>query len=441
MEFWIKAAQFILSLSLIVVLHEMGHFLPARWFGTRVERFFLFFDPKFALWKRKIGDTVYGIGWIPLGGYVKIAGMVDESMDREQMARPPEPWEFRAKPAWQRLIIMVGGVTVNLVLGMLIYIGVLFVWGKEYLPAENLTYGVQPSSLMKEMGFRDGDRILALEGERVKSIDDVGRKILLDDARIITIEREGKELEMVLPTDISDQVLERNEKVLFAPGVPFYVDSMVPDGNAVKSELRKGDRLVGVAGQPTPYFTQFSETVGKHAGSQVMVQVIRAGRELEIPVEVSAAGKIGVFNRPLNAYFEFENEQFGFLASIPAGIAYGWSTLSGYVSSLKLLFSSSGVKQLGGFGAIGSLYSPTWDWQRFWEMTAFLSVALAFMNILPIPALDGGHAMFLTYEIITRRQPNQKVLEYAQVAGMVFLLALILFSNGNDVVKWLSGKM
>ncbi|MBK6626969.1 MAG: RIP metalloprotease RseP [Flavobacteriales bacterium] len=441
MEFLIKAGQLILSLSILVTLHELGHFVPARLFGTRVEKFFLFFDWKFALWKRQVGDTVFGIGWIPLGGYVKISGMIDESMDREQMAQAPQPWEFRAKPAWQRLIIMVGGVTVNLLLGMLIYIAVLFTWGRDYLPLENATYGLHPSSVIKEQGMADGDRIIAVEGHAVRSIEELGKAILIDEARTLTIDRQGRTTDITLSTDVADRILDRNEKTLFTPCVPFFVDSILPDGTAKDSELRKGDRLIAVNGASTPWFAQFREAVGELKGQQATIGVLRGSDTLQLPVLVSDQGLIGVGNRPPEAYFTFAKERYGLLESIPAGIAYGWNTLGGYVSSLKLLFSASGVKQMGGFGSIGGLFSPAWDWQVFWNMTAFLSIILAFMNILPIPALDGGHVVFLLYEMVFRRTPNQKVLEVAQMVGMVLLLGLILFANGNDVVKWLTGRL
>ncbi|MCB9168829.1 MAG: RIP metalloprotease RseP [Flavobacteriales bacterium] len=441
MVFLIKAAQLVLSLSILVVLHEMGHFIPARIFKTRVEKFFLFFDPWFALWKRKIGETVYGIGWVPLGGYVKISGMVDESMDREQLAKPPEPWEFRAKPTWQRLIIMVGGVTVNLLLGMVIYIAILFVWGREYLPLQNMAYGVHPSELMRQEGFQEGDRIVGLAEHPVTTLEDVGKAILLDGARVVEVERNGKHRFIHLSDDVEEKILDRNEKVLFLPTVPFFVDTILPNGTAAKSDLRRNDRLIGVNDRSTPYFGQFRDALADLKGQQVSLSVLRGHDTLRLPVSVSEEGLIGVGNRSADAYFTFAHERFGLARSIPAGIQYGLSTLGGYISSMKLLFSSSGVKQVGGFGAIGSLFAPQWDWQRFWEMTAFLSIVLAFMNILPIPALDGGHVMFLLYEMITRRRPDQKVLEYAQLAGMVLLLALILFANGNDVLRWISGRL
>ena len=441
MEFLIKATQLILSLSILVVLHELGHFVPARLFGTRVEKFFLFFDAGFALWKKKIGDTVFGIGWIPFGGYVKISGMIDESMDKDQLSKPPEPWEFRSKPAWQRLIIMVGGVTVNLLLGMLIYIGILWVWGRDYLPLASTTYGVEPSAVMVEEGFRPGDRILGVEGHDVRSVDELGKAILIGEARSVQVERDGRRETITLSGDVDERILDRKEKVLFLPRVPFVIDSLVPGSGAAASTLRVGDRVIGVGGRETPYFADFQRTVRDLSGQWTFVDVERDGKRQSMLVEVSERGAIGAYNTPLDEQFELAHQDYGFTAAIPAGIAYGWNTLSDYVSSLKLLFSPAGASQIGGFGVIGSLFPSDWDWQRFWEMTAFLSIILAFMNILPIPALDGGHVMFLLYEMLTRRPPNQKVLEVAQMVGMVLLLSLILFANGNDVVKWFTGEL
>ncbi|MBL7962876.1 MAG: RIP metalloprotease RseP [Flavobacteriales bacterium] len=442
MEFLIKAAQLILSLSILVVLHELGHFIPARLFKTRVEKFFLFFDPWFALWKKKVGDTVYGIGWLPLGGYVKISGMVDESMDKDQMARPPEPWEFRSKPAWQRLIIMVGGVTVNLLLGLFLYTLVLFVWGREYLPLERMTWGVHPAEVMQEQGFRDGDKILSVGEHEVKALEDVGKAILIDGERSVTVGRDGELVTLTLDGEVHELILEKRVKSLFTPCIPFVIDSIVQGKNAEKSGgFRKGDRVMAVDTVPTPYFADFVKAVKDRKGKSVVVGVERAGAGLvEVTVDVDENGQVGLGNQPLDKLFELEREHYSLAASIPAGIRYGVETLGGYVSSLKLLFTRSGAQQIGGFGAIGSLFSPVWDWQRFWEMTAFLSIVLAFMNILPIPALDGGHVLFLLYEMVTRRTPSQKVLEYAQMVGMVLLLGLVLFANGNDLFRWISGK-
>ncbi len=429
-----QGLQLILSLSLLVILHELGHFIPARAFRTRVEKFYLFFDLKFALWKRTIKGTEFGIGWIPLGGYVKIAGMIDESMDKEQMQQPPQPWEFRAKPAWQRLIIMLGGVTVNLLLGLAIYAMVLFVWGRDYLPLGNETYGVMPSEVMKEQGVLPGDRILAIDGERKQTLQDIGRAILIDDARILTIDRGGKEMNVVLSTDVHEKILDRKEKVLFVPRIPFVVDSLARGGNAEKSGgFRKADRIVGINGAPAPFFSDFVEAVGELKGRTVNVEVVREGTKLLVPVEVDDNGRIGIYNQGLDKQFTLATERYTFLGSIPAGIKYGLEILGGYARSLKLVFSSSGVKQMGGFGTIGGLFGRWGDWQTFWETTAFISIVLAFMNVLPIPALDGGHVMFLLYEMVARKPAPQRVMEVAQMIGMAFILLLILYANGNDI--------
>ena len=440
MDILIKGAQLILSLSILVVLHELGHFIPARLFGTRVEKFYLFFDPWFSLWKRNWKGTEFGIGWIPFGGYVKISGMVDESMDKEQMAKPPEPWEFRSKPAWQRLIIMVGGVTVNLLLGMAIYIGILFTWGRDYMPLDEVKYGVHASPVMEAQGVQDGDRILAVGGVAPKTLEEVTRAILIDEARELTILRKGEQLKLALSPAVHDSILASGEKVLFSPRVPFVVDTVMAGGPAAAAGMQKGDRILAVDNANAQYYTDLREALGERKGKEVSMKVQRDSARIELRMTVSDDGTVGIGNQPPSAFFTLEHESFGFFSAVPAGISYGLETLSGYVRSLKLLFSSTGAGQIGGFGAIGGLFSPTWDWQVFWNMTAFLSIILAFMNILPIPALDGGHVVFLLYEMVTGRPPNQRVLEVAQMVGMVLLLGLILFANGNDLFKALTGR-
>ncbi|MBK6341594.1 MAG: RIP metalloprotease RseP [Flavobacteriales bacterium] len=441
MEILIKGAQLILSLSILVTLHELGHYLPARWFKTRVEKFYLFFDPWFSLVKKKIGDTEFGIGWIPFGGYVKISGMVDESMDKAQMAKPAEPWEFRSKPAWQRLIIMVGGVTVNLLLGMLIYIGILWVWGRDYLPNENAIYGVHVSKTLEAQGMRDGDRIISVNGKAPKSIGEAQAAIMLDDARDLVIDRNGEEVRITLPTGFSQMAVDSGEKALMWVRVPFFIDSIIPGGGASRSALREGDRMLSIEGVPTPFDRDFRKELIKRKDDYAVIGYERDGRQDLAVVHVSAKGEIKAYPMSYDSLvalghaFNTVHEDFSFVRSIPAGISSGIETLGGYVSSLKFLFSKSGAEQIGGFGAIGGLFSPTWDWQVFWSMTAFLSIILAFMNILPIPALDGGHVVFLLYEMATGRPPHQRVLEVAQMIGMVLLLGLILFANGNDLFK------
>lgn len=450
MEVLIYAGQLILGLSILVALHEFGHFLPAKLFGMRVEKFFLFFDWPRALFKKKIGDTVYGVGALPFGGYVKIAGMVDESLDAEQkerMQRPPEPWEFRAKPVWQRLIVMVGGVTVNVLLAFAIYAMVLFVWGREYLPVKNLTYGVTPSALMQGEGFRDGDKILDVGGHEPKTLGDLSLAILIDGAREVTVEREDAEgnvekKRIELSADIQERILESNDKQLFSPRFPFFVDSVLAGNNAAKTgSFRKGDRIIAVNGQPARYFHDFVEAVKNKKGQMVEVTLLREGHQVNVPVEVGEDGIVGLQPRSPAEYFKFETESYGFLASIPAGIKFGWQRLMDNINSFKLLGSKAGMKQMGGLIAMSKAYGPQWVWQRFWEMTAFLSLALAVLNILPIPALDGGHVVFLLYEAVARKPAPAKVLEYAQMAGMAFLLTLILAVNGHDIIKLFTGNL
>lgn len=432
MEIIIKVSQFLLSLSILIVLHELGHFIPAKLFKTRVEKFYLFFDPYFSLFKKKVGDTEYGVGWLPLGGYVKISGMIDESMDREQMAQPPKPWEFRSKPAWQRLIIMVGGVTVNVFLAFFIYAMMLFAWGKEYIPVENLSYGVYADSLMLDNGFEHGDKILGLEGADIQTLNDVNASVLFGGERTISIERNGSRKEITLPDDIEQAMLKSGRQTLFSVRYPSVVDITGPGSNAEKAGLLPGDQILEVDGNDASFFPDMSYVLANYKEDSVSIKLSRNGELISLDALVSADGLLG-FNPKM--VLDIETVKYGFLESFPAGVAYGWSRLTDYVQSLKLLFSGEGVKQVGGFITIGKLFGATWDWQRFWNMTAFLSIILAVMNILPIPALDGGHAMFLLYEMVSGRTPNQKVMEYAQLVGIALLLTLLIYANGMDIFR------
>lgn len=435
MEIFIKAAQLILSLSILVVLHELGHFIPAKLFKTRVERFYLFFNPWFSLFKKKIGETEYGIGWLPVGGYVKIAGMIDESMDIEQLKQPPQDWEFRAKPIWQRFIIMVGGVTVNLLLGMAIYAMILFVWGREYLPLENVKYGVVCDSILLQHGFQDGDKILKVGNKKPEDLVEAGKLILIKGEREISIERNGEEKIIHLPQNIEQELLENRVKSLFEPRVLFIIDTVLHGTPAAISGIQKGDKIIGINDLQTPFFNDFKKEIVKHKGEKIFVLVERNEEIRKIEIAVTAEGTIGVGNLLPLKYFETKKHQYGFFESIPAGITYGVNTLTSYVQSMKLVFTAAGAKQIGGFGSIGGLFSPVWDWESFWNLTALISIILAFMNILPIPALDGGHVVFLFYEMITKRKPHDKVLEYAQIAGMVILFSLLIYANGNDIAR------
>jgi regulator of sigma E protease len=436
MDIWIKTGQLLLSLSIIVVLHELGHFLPAKYFRTRVEKFYLFFNPWFSVWKKKIGETEYGLGWLPLGGYVKIAGMVDESMDKEQMEKPAESWEFRAKPAWQRLIIITGGVIVNLLLGMFIYAMIMFTWGSEKLPVKNASYGYEVDPVLVDLGFENGDIPIRFGDEVPVYFSDLGKTLVLSDSREVEVIRNANQVVFQMPEDWRDQLLEKN-KSLFSPLVPFYADTIIPGGGAAESQMKKGDLIIAINGIPSMYFNTFKKEIQAFASQEIQLSVLRNNDTLTFPVQVSDAATIGVGPGNIFNEFKLETQTYTFFEAIPAGIKHGTNTLVGYVSSLKLLFTKSGAKQMGGFGTIGSLFPSTWDWQSFWSMTALISIILAFMNILPIPALDGGHAVFILYEMVTGRTPNQKVLEYAQMVGMILLLGLVLFANLNDIYKFI----
>lgn len=435
----IQAAQLIMSLSILVILHEFGHFLPARIFGIRVEKFYLFFDPKFSLFKIKKGDTEYGIGWLPLGGYVKLSGMMDESMDKEQLKEEPKPWEFRSKPAWQRLIVMVGGVVVNVILGMMIYSMILFVWGKEYIPAKSAKYGMYYTEVAKEVGFKDGDKVIALNNEPIAdniTYGDILNQLLLNsDLKTVTVDNEGEERVVHIPNDFPKRVLASEKKGLFTFRVPFYVDSIVDGSPTIVAGLKKNDRVIGINNVDVPYFQDFSREVEKFKGEKIDLKVERNGQELVLPVELTEEGKLMVFNRHPSKYFDVVTKEYSFVESIPAGINEAVGKINWYIDQFSLVFTKEGAKSIGGFGAIGSMFEKKWVWHVFWERTAFISLILAFMNILPIPALDGGHVMFLLYEIVSGRKPGEKFLEYAQIAGFVLLLSLMLFANGNDLFR------
>lgn len=444
-----KAAQLILSLSLIVILHEFGHYLPAKIFKCRVEKFFLFFDPWFALIKKKVGETVYGIGWLPLGGYVKIAGMVDESMDKEQMKQPPQPWEFRSKPAWQRLIIMLGGVTMNILMAFMIYAMILYTWGEKKIPMSGLTYGVSVSdSLMYEMGFRNGDKILSVNGESITYFDDLTKKLLLGEK--VEIERDGVKQTINLPVNLIGKLVEKKRTGLpfFLPRVPVIADVIPDTSNAYKAGLKRLDQITAVDGIATPFYEEYKKAVDAHKGEMVTLTVDRNGATDTLHANVTKDGALGFYRifdpetMDSLGLIKIERKEYSFLASFPAGVHLAGETLGSYIDQFKKVLSpkTGAYKGVGGFKAIGSIFPSMWDWQSFWTITAFLSVILAFMNILPIPALDGGHVLFTLLEMITGRKPSQKVLEYAQVIGMVLLLGLMIYANGNDWFGWGRGK-
>ena len=438
MDILIITTQLILSLSIIVVLHEMGHFIPAKLFKTRVEKFYLFFNPWFSLFKVKKGETEYGLGWLPLGGFVKISGMIDESMDKEQMAKPPEPWEFRSKPPWQRLIIMTGGVIVNLILGIVIYIFALFTWGDDYIPNENLTYGIACDSLMLAQGFKDGDKILTIEGEKSEYFDHVLKDILIHDGRKIEVLRDGKPFMIELPEDIDYTIIGAGLKAPLTIRYPNVVDSIHPNTPAEKVGLQKGDSIVAINNEATIFAHDFGKVMNEVEGNKIDLTFYRDGIEKTVNVEIDEDKIIGFQRKDLigeSGYVKKRHISYSFGEAIPAGTARGFTQLQDYALQLKYLFSSAGIKQVGGFGTFAKLFGYQWDWNNFWRMTAFISIILALMNILPIPALDGGHVMFLLYEMVAGRPPNQKIMEYAQIVGMVLLLGLVLYANGNDIVR------
>ena len=436
MEILIQASQLLLSLSILVILHEAGHFIPAKLFKTRVEKFYLFFDPWFSLFKFKKGGTEYGIGWLPLGGYVKISGMIDESMDKEQMKQPAQPWEFRSKPAWQRLIIMLGGVTVNVILGILIYIMVMFVWGREYMAPENMTYGVYADSTAQSFGFESGDKIVKVGGLPVKKFSDVQINILLDDDKTVTVDRNGSLMDLEMPKGTVAKMLEKQQPFLQIAVLP-KIGSVSKGSNAEKGGLIEGDLITEVNGVQVSFWRDLIKEIQKNKSKTVNIKVARNGSSIPLQVEVSEGGTIGVGVLELDKQLTFSVEKYTFAQSIPEGFKEAYNKFDSYLKQMKLMFTpeTGAYKSMGGFITIGKAFSTTWDWERFWNFTAFLSIILAIMNILPIPALDGGHVMFLLYEIIVGKPAPEKFMEYAQIAGIVILLSLMLFANGNDILK------
>lgn len=432
----IKGIQLLLSLSILVVLHELGHFIPAKLFKTKVEKFYLFFDVNFALFKKKIGETEYGIGWLPLGGYVKIAGMIDESMDTEQMKQPPQPWEFRSKPAWQRLIIMLGGVTVNIVLGFLIYMMILFVWGKEVLPTEDAPKGFRVSAIAEEIGFQNGDQVLSVNGKPLEHVMDVNRHLFLRSPKTVeVIHTNGVKESIAIPEDFGSRMFESGELFPLSPVQSVYVDSLYPANPAEKAGIKVGDILVSFDGIPINDIRDIkSEKL--QAQDSVVFQLIRENQEKNITVFPTENATLGFIVKP-KVNINTTHVDLNIKQSIVQGFDYGYWTLHDYVAQFKYIFTKKGATQVGGFGAIGNLFPSKWNWQGFWSSTALISIILAFMNVLPIPALDGGHVMFLLYEIISGRKPNDKFMEYAQMFGFLLLIALVLFANGNDVYRWL----
>jgi len=434
MDVIIKIAQLLVSLSILIVLHELGHFTLARIFKVRVEKFYLFFDAGFSLFRKKIGDTEYGIGWLPLGGYVKISGMIDESMDREQMKQPPQPHEFRSKKAWQRLLIMLGGVIVNFLLALLIYILVFFKWGEEYVPVDRLEYGYMFVDEFKALGLENGDKVLALDGEKVERWNLIHHDIVVNEPQVIQVERDGALLDINIPEGMTSKLLKL--EYTMEPRVPCEVGMLLEKGNMINSGIKLDDRIIGVDNTPIKFYDEFMDATGQKANTSFDLTVLRDVDTIFIQAATDGEGKFGFYKKNYGNYFETIVVKYSFLQSIPAGINRGFEISGSYLKQLKMLFKpeTKAYEELGGFIKIGSIFSSTWDWERFWNMTAFLSIILAIMNVLPIPALDGGHVTFLLFEIVSGRKPGDKFMEYAQIVGMILLLSLLLYANLNDII-------
>ena len=488
--FLIRALQLILSLSILVVLHEFGHFAFARLFKVRVEKFYMFFNPNFSLirakkingkwdvkffsknvapkervkldaygkevvdskgkpvmeqipesefpegdWRKYPESTEWGIGWLPLGGYCSIAGMVDETKSLSDLASEPQPWEYRSRSVWQRLPIITGGVLVNFILAMIIYSAILFTWGKEDLPLKNAKYGLNFSKVLIEYGFQNGDNILKVDGKSVENQSDLVESILIEGKQNITVARDKQLIDLTLPKDLNQKVLAAGEKDFISIRYPFVIAEIASGSPAEKAKLQSGDSITGLNGKKMTIFQDIATELDASKNTHVTLDFVRNGKAMQSEVELTETGKLGVGVQSPSKYLKVNHIKYGFFAAIPAGINYSWETLTSYVKQFKLVFTKEGSKQLGGFGSIGKMFLPTWDWQVFWNMTALLSVILAFMNILPIPMLDGGYVLFLIYEMITGKKPSDKFMEYAQTAGMLLLFGLLLYANGNDLFK------
>ena len=460
--FLIRLLQFMLAIGLLVLLHEGGHFFFAKLFGVRVDKFYLFFDPSIwkwdgslFKWKPKGSDTQYGVGWLPLGGYCKIAGMIDESFDTEQMKQPEQPWEFRAKPAWQRLLIMIGGVLVNFLLALFIYSMILFYWGDTYIPVKDMTLGMKFNQEAKALGFQDGDILLGTNKGTFKEFSaDLYRD--LSEATRVDLIRDGKEMSLTLPGDLNLLGMLKAEPSFVRPLIPAVIDSVMADSPASECGLQQGDEIIAINDKPVDSYNEFTDQIGiledMMTGAKTQADSLKirtatlvvsradesgAKRVDTLAVTLSPELKVGFFVKTIAGIYEPYTREYGFFESIPAGIAYGWNVLAGYVGDMKYVFTADGAKSLGGFGAIGSLFPPMWDWYLFWKMTAFLSIILAFMNILPIPALDGGHVLFLVYEMVTRRKPSETFMIRAEYVGFGILILLMVVANLNDILRWL----
>lgn len=452
-SFLIKAAQLIVAFGLLVIVHEFGHYIFARMFGIRVEKFYIFFDPWFSLFKykpkKKQGtenkaswrDTEYGIGWLPLGGYCKIAGMIDESMDKEQMAQPVQPWEFRAKPAWQRLLVMVAGVVFNFLLAIIIYAGIAYAWGDKYIQFDDAEYGMKfYSETAHDMGFRDGDILISADGKALDAADFGLATQQVLEADKVEVLRGGLPTTIDIPENallaVSNELRDHEDRVFMTYRFPVVVKDVVAGQAAIDAGMKAGDRIVAIDGERTETWDVFSEVLAKKPNKDIAITFVRGGKEQTVNLHTSESGKIGIQLTPIDEIFRTQTIEYDLFQSIPRGIEIGVDKLTSYVSQMKYIFTKEGAQSLGGFGAIGDMFPSEWSWYHFWFITAFISVALAFMNILPIPALDGGHVMFVLYEMITGRQPSQKVMEYSTMIGLGLLFLLLFYANANDIYRF-----
>lgn len=478
--FWIKAFELIVSLSLLVFVHELGHYMWARFFKVKVEKFYLFFNPWFTLasWlprqkrvkflyanpkeenndnndkkedrqaaeatdarnadKSTWRDTEYGIGWVPLGGYCAIAGMIDETQDASKLSEEPQPWEFRTKPTWQRLLIMVGGVLNNFLFAILIYAGMVYYWGEEYLPYQNAKMGMEFSETAKKAGFVDGDIPLTADGKQLVALNGDEMQQIITAKQVVVL-RDGQKVTIAIPEKFIFDISADAENGLPFIGyrMPVVIDKVQPAEGADKAGLQPGDSITTVDGAQAASYSAFTQALQQAKGKTASIGFVRGGKAMEAPVQVSDAGKVGIQLKPITQIYRTQTHSYGLLQSVPRGIEMGWTQLVNYVKQFKYVFTKEGAQSLGGFGAIGSIFPDTWNWYAFWNITALISVILAFMNILPIPALDGGHVLFLLYEIIFRRKPSDKFLEKAQMVGMTLLFALLIYANGNDIWRWI----
>ncbi len=431
----VKTAQFILSFSILVVLHELGHFIPARLFKTRVEKFYLFFNPGFSLWKKKIGETEYGIGWIPFGGYVKISGMIDESMDKDQMKLPPENWELRSKPAYQRLIVMLGGVFVNVVLAIVIFIGLSFYWGEDNLPAKNVIYGVHPSELASNMGIKEGDIIVSLDQKELDNFDALEGKLILTNPKTLQVKRGDSIVSLTIPANLSSAIAKFKKTSPFVtPRIPVVIDSVGKSAVILNGAFNKDDTLLKMNNESIQYQFEFLEVKKRFADSIVLITAKRGNDTVLIKTLISGSGQLGLFVKLPYALFKTAHKNYSFLEAIPEGAHRCYITLDNYITGIKQIFTGkvNPNDSLGSLISIGNTFPSSWDWEKFWTLTAIFSIILAFMNVLPIPALDGGHALFILVEMITGRKPSEKFMEYAQIVGMLIMFGLMFYALGLD---------